>query len=425
MDDFGLLVGAYNSTLPTITDGDYSELQLDSSGRLIIRGQFDEDSAHTSSDPGLHILAVRNDTEGSLVDTDGDYAPLQVDSSGRLRVIADVDVGIDAEKAEDSAHTSTDIGNFMLAVRRDTKSSGVDADGDYASLNVDADGDLYVSDTVAQSSLSSIDSSLSSIDSEIQSITQAEDAAHSSGDTGVMALVVRQDTKASTADTDGDYAALIQDADGDLYVTDTVAQGHLSDISTDTGNIDTSLNNIEADIAALEKAEDSAHSSGDSGIMSLAVRADSDGSLADTDGDYAPLQVDSNGKLKTASEPAPVGSESYNASDDLADSGDGLISVTTSYTDVCSIAHTSGTAYVYGWQWAADKNAEARLVTDTSGTIVVYKLSVNSSAKPGECEHWSEGGRIEIPGAAGRNIKVQVRGRGASANATGSIHARI
>jgi hypothetical protein len=48
---------------------------------------FAEDSVHTNADIGTHILAVRNDTEGSLVSADGDYASLQVDANGRLRVL--------------------------------------------------------------------------------------------------------------------------------------------------------------------------------------------------------------------------------------------------------------------------------------------------------------------------------------------------
>lgn len=55
-------------------------------------GIFDEDSAHTSTDKGQHILAVRKDVQGSLVDADGDYGSLQLDSEGRLRTITDVDL---------------------------------------------------------------------------------------------------------------------------------------------------------------------------------------------------------------------------------------------------------------------------------------------------------------------------------------------
>lgn len=44
-------------------------------------------------------------------------------------------------------------------------------------------------------------------------------------------------------------------------------------------------------------AEDSAHTSGDQGEFILTVRNDTVGSLVDADGDYAPLQVDSSGRL--------------------------------------------------------------------------------------------------------------------------------
>ena len=55
-----------------------------------IVGTAAEDAGHTSGDPGLMILAVRQDTAGTLVNTNADYAPLQVDSDGNLRVNLDM-----------------------------------------------------------------------------------------------------------------------------------------------------------------------------------------------------------------------------------------------------------------------------------------------------------------------------------------------
>lgn len=106
-------------------------------------GIFPEDSAHASGDNGQFVLAVRADAEGSLVGADGDYAPLQVDASGRLRVVADLDTTNLAEKAEDSAHSSADIGDYVLAVRQDTLASSTSADGDYASFKVNSRGGLW------------------------------------------------------------------------------------------------------------------------------------------------------------------------------------------------------------------------------------------------------------------------------------------
>lgn len=106
-------------------------------------GIYAEDSASVDGDNGQFILAVRNDVEGSLVDTDGDYGALQLDALGRLRVIADVDVSNLSEKAEDSAHVSGDEGSFVLAVAQATLAASVDTDGDYAAFKLNARGGLW------------------------------------------------------------------------------------------------------------------------------------------------------------------------------------------------------------------------------------------------------------------------------------------
>jgi len=365
MEDFGLLVGIYNASLPTLTDTQLSELQLDSLGRLIISGRYLEDSAHVSGDAGISVFAVRNDAAGSLVSTDGDYSPLQVDANGRLRVDAEVSIASGADKAEDSAHASGDIGSYTLGVRSDTRptNANTSADGDYASLFINVNGELYVHDTDALVKLTEIDTVLDSI-------------------------------------------------------------------KVDTGSIDTSIGNIETDIDNLTHVEDTAHVSGDSGTMPLAVRNDAGGSLVSADGDYAPLQVDSEGRLVTSAVQTPVGAEQYTVTDALAAAGDGLETITalaTPWVTVASYSHTSGTAYLYGYQWTCDKNAQMRIVTDDTSDIIVYKTDINSSAVPGTSESWSDGARIEIPGSANLEIKLQIKKRSSThgdANGSGSMHIR-
>jgi hypothetical protein len=183
-----------------------------------------EDSAHTSGDIGAMALVVRNDTPGSLVDTDGDYSPLQVDASGNLRVVGSF--VSNTEYAEDSAHTSGDVGNYVLTVRQDTLAISTDADGDYSSFKTNDLGALYTISPTADALLTTIDAdtsaialSTASIDTEIQALSHLEDSAHVSGDAGVMGLAVRNDTLASLVDTDGDYAPLQVNADGALYVS--------------------------------------------------------------------------------------------------------------------------------------------------------------------------------------------------------------
>lgn len=110
---------------------------------------YAEDSGHASGDPGLFALAVRNDANAVLTSTDLDYSPIAVDSSGRLKVIA----SISGSYAEDSAHTSGDLGLFTLMVRNDADTSLVNANGDYAPTQVDALGRLK---TVSRANVSNL-----------------------------------------------------------------------------------------------------------------------------------------------------------------------------------------------------------------------------------------------------------------------------
>lgn len=176
---------------------------------------YAEDSAHTTADPGAAVLAVRNDTLGSLVDTNGDYAPFQVNATGELyvkdtdvkTVLDSIDTNVTtlsgAIYAEDAAHTTADPGIFILSVRHDADTSLVDTDGDYAPLQVDASGKLKVSADVV-----------------LTNLEKDEDTAHVSGDKGIMGLAVRNDSGAVLAG-DGDYIPLTTNNQGALRVTVT------------------------------------------------------------------------------------------------------------------------------------------------------------------------------------------------------------
>lgn len=106
-----------------------------------------EDAVAGSGDTGVMALAVRRDTPAADA-ADGDYVPLHTDSSGRLRTaIAVGTTAADLGKAEDAAAGSGDTGVFVLAVRRDSATSGAAA-GDYHELQVDSLGRLRTIDQV-------------------------------------------------------------------------------------------------------------------------------------------------------------------------------------------------------------------------------------------------------------------------------------
>jgi hypothetical protein len=469
MDDFGLLIGQYNATLPTLADGEYSEMQLTANGKLIIDGRWLAGTdAYASGDSGLSALAVRNDAGGALPGVaDGEYTPLQVDAQGRLVVNAQVTVDIGAEKLEDAAHASGDTGNYILSVRMSDVNGAnaallADTNGDYQSVFTNDKGELYVKDTDALTKLTEIDNvldaikldtaamvidlaaieaelleqglTLDSIEADtdvIAAATKLEDAAHASGDRGIYSLAVRADSRPANANTDadGDYASFFVNNVGELWVKD-------ADTLAQLVTIDAVLDSIKLDTAALAStiyAEDSGHTTADPGQFILAVRNDANAVLTDADLDYSAIAVDSAGRVKIVGEVtfSKEGTEAYTVTDALAAAGDGLETITaagTPWVTVASIAVGAGTtAHIYGWQWACDQNAQARLVTDDTSDVILYKTTVNSSAQPGKEEHWDSDGRIEIAGAANLEIKLQIKKRsvpGGNANGTGSIHVR-
>ncbi len=200
-----------------------------------------EDSPHTSGDVGVLSLAVRQDADISLVNTDGDYAPLQVNDKGLLKVEVAESIGGaggGTEFSEDSPHISGDNGKFCLTVRNDVLTSLVSTDGDYAPFQVNESGALYTT-----------------LNGETVTISDGGGSITVDGTVNISGTVT------------------MEDGGGSITVDGTV-----------------SIN--------AEKTEDSVHASGDTGNFVLAVRRDADTSLVDSDGDYAPLQVNDVGALK-------------------------------------------------------------------------------------------------------------------------------
>lgn len=100
-------------------------------------GIFAEDAAHTTADLGQFVLAVANHTEGALHDTDGDYAALQVDSTGRLRTVTDLDLSGDLVADDDPIGTEDPL--LVGHVAHDTSAAldAVSADDDKAQSTSD------------------------------------------------------------------------------------------------------------------------------------------------------------------------------------------------------------------------------------------------------------------------------------------------
>jgi hypothetical protein len=188
--------------------------------RLDVHGAdvYAEDSAHTSGDLGSFVMGVRNDA-GTALAADGDYIPLSMTSTGSLRVAVVGTVTVSGtvttqyQYAEDSAHASGDIGAFTLAVRNDA-GTPLAADGDYIPFTTDANGALRVAFTGTVTT----------------GDNKAEDAAAASGDTGSFVLAVRRDTTGTSTSANGDYSEIQTWSNGEVKVADIVNLSNLQQV---------------------------------------------------------------------------------------------------------------------------------------------------------------------------------------------------
>jgi hypothetical protein len=107
--------------------------------------KYVEDSAYSRiKEVATAILAVRNDNAAAVLTTaDANYSWIAVDDRGQLFVRFSAAAG-GPVYAEDTAHSSGDLGFNILAVRRDVAINSAGSDGDYCEFNIDADGHLYV-----------------------------------------------------------------------------------------------------------------------------------------------------------------------------------------------------------------------------------------------------------------------------------------
>lgn len=245
---------------------------LSGAGDLITSGDGSSDNVANT----FEGLDIRSFAYG--YDSVGDNWDRIQQVSGAMKVFIDdgdfeVDVVINAEKAEDAAHSSGDTGNYVLAVRADSRpaNANTDADGDYASFFVNASGEQWVKDADTLAQLVTIDAVLDTI---------------------------KSDTAAMVVDLAAIEAELLdQGTTLDSILSDTNAMVvDLAAIEAELLDQGTTLDSMDSTLTALSKAEDSVHASGDQGIMPLAVRNDAGTALA-ADGDYIPFSTDSSGAL--------------------------------------------------------------------------------------------------------------------------------
>ena len=112
---------------------------------IVSGAEYAEDAAHTTADVGQFVLGVRNDTLAALGDTDGDYVPFQMSADGALYVEIAAGGSASAVYADDADWIDGSSKHMLVGGLYQSSPQSI-TDGDVGPFQVDADGALHISD---------------------------------------------------------------------------------------------------------------------------------------------------------------------------------------------------------------------------------------------------------------------------------------
>lgn len=368
-------------------DGDYVPLSINADGQVrvsasvTVNTEYDEDSAHSSTDKGSFILGVRRDADTTPVSTDGDYHALIFDNAGNLKVNVKSGSAASTQYDEDAAHSTGDTGTLALVVRKDSPANLSGTDGDYEALQVSA-GRLWASTLITGDALTALQLIDDAIIADDAAFTPATDKVMmvgfefddttpdsvNEGDAGAARMSSRREVYIQLRDAAGNERGANVNASNQL----TVAEANSAAIKTAVELIDNAIsgNEMQVDVVAalpagtnaigklaansgvdignvdvttvipgtgatqLGKAEDAAHATGDTGVYALGVRDDDPAAHSGADGDYESVHVSAEGAVWGTLTPTTTGGCTIFRSIDLDESEE-------------EVKASAGT--VYGW----------------------------------------------------------------------------
>ena len=232
-------------------------LQVD----IVSGAEYAEDSAHTDTDTGNFILGVRNDTLAALGGTDGDYVPFQMNSSGALFVEV-ASSSLDASIYVDDADWTNSSSKHTLVGGLYQSSPQTITDGDVGPLQVNSSGNLIVDlSSTDNAVLDAMAASLALLDNSIASGNELQvDVVASlpsgSNTIGVVDLGSTDNAVLDAIATDGDnIQTLLSTLDG---VQDS-ALTKLGEIETTNNANQVLLGSIDGDTDAIKTATESSN----------------------------------------------------------------------------------------------------------------------------------------------------------------------
>jgi len=259
-NQFGNLVGEYNSSLPTLSDGDKRSLQVDSSGRLIVAANLNVDLDHTEDSvaigDGTDLLDINSDGSLTVRLSDGTNSAV-IDGSGNLQVVetnsADILTSLqlldDAVFAVDDAAGATDAGFQILAVRDDALATLTEVDGDYTRLRTNDRGALWIKPDG--------DIAVTATDLDIRDLTHVSDSVSIGDGTDTLGI-----------EADGSILTRLYDSGGTGLTSTLVGADQALDV------------NVVQTVETHGTEADTASDSGDDGLIAMTGGVDTLVSIA-------------------------------------------------------------------------------------------------------------------------------------------------
>lgn len=242
--------GIYNSTPPTLTNGQQASLQLDSAGGLKTTSTVSGTVAATQSGtwnitnvsgtvslPTGASTAAKQPALGTAGSASSDVITVQgIASMTALKVD-----GSGVTQPVSGTVAATQSGSWSLAANQSVNVAQMN--GVATTMGNGASGTGVQRVTIASDSTGNIATIGTSVTpgTAAANLGKAEDAAHSSGDTGVFALGVRNDALSAFSSADGDYTPIAVESTGRVVTGLAPSAALVKGTATTTGTSDTSL----------------------------------------------------------------------------------------------------------------------------------------------------------------------------------------
>jgi hypothetical protein len=289
----------------TVTEGDAAAARItefralhvnlrDASGAEVAVGggtQYDEDTAATAAEKVTMAGVVRRDTASSLVDTDGDRTELIVDSAGRLHTAVGNTVTVTG-----TVTANAGSGTFFDGIVRDGTGDTTQANVSTGRLHVDGSG-------VTQPVSGTVTATQGSPPWSVAG-PAADGAAVSGNPVRIGGKDGGGNTQDVATDTSGELQVDVLTLPALPAGANEIGRVRLTD-GTDTAQVTaTGGGSLQVECSAgcgggTQYAEDTATGAGEQVTMAGVVRQDTPASLVDANNDRTVLSVDARGRLHT------------------------------------------------------------------------------------------------------------------------------